>query len=124
MVLLGLNANTACSQQMYKDANVEDFAKLTDSAGVQILDVRTAEEYVAGHLSDALNIDVKQSSFKEEALKQLDKNRKVAVYCRSGRRSANAAGLLAKEGYKLVNLKGGITAWKKENQPATSLPSD
>ena len=53
MVLLGLNANTACSQQMYKDANVEDFAKLTDSAGVQILDVRTAEEYVAGHLSDA-----------------------------------------------------------------------
>ena len=120
MVLLGLNANTACSQQMYKDANVEDFAKLTDSAGVQILDVRTAEEYVAGHLSDALNIDVKQSSFKEEALKQLDKNRKVAVYCRSGRRSAHAASILAEDGFQVINLEGGILAWQKAGKEVTT----
>ena len=41
----------------------------------------------------------------------------IAVYCRSGRRSANAAGKLADVGYKCVNLKGGILAWKEANMP-------
>lgn len=113
MVLLGLGANTACSQQLFQDANVEDFAQLTDSSGVQILDVRTAEEFAEGHLRNAVNIDVKQSSFKDEALKRLDRNRRVAVYCRSGRRSATAANILVQNGFQVTNLLGGILAWQK-----------
>ncbi len=120
MVLLGLNANTACSQQMYKDANVEDFAQLTDSSGVQILDVRTAEEFAEGHLRNAVNIDVKQSSFKDEALKRLDRNRRVAVYCRSGRRSATAANILVQNGFQVTNLLGGILAWQKAGKEVTT----
>ena len=120
MVLLGLGANTACSQQLYKDAGVEDFSRLADSSGVQVLDVRTAEEFAEGHLRNAINIDMKQSSFKEESLKRLNKSRPIAVYCRSGRRSAGAAGKLGNEDYKLVNLKGGIIAWKEANMPVTT----
>jgi rhodanese-related sulfurtransferase len=53
----------------------------------------------------------------EKAKANLPLDKKIAVYCRSGRRSAGAAGKLAEEGYKLVNLKGGIIAWKEANMP-------
>ena len=117
MVLLGLGANTACSQQLFQDANVEDFAQLTDSSGVQILDVRTAEEFAEGHLRNAVNIDVKQGDFLQKAKATLPADRKIAVYCRSGRRSANACRQLAAEGYQVVNLKGGIMAWTGSQMP-------
>ena len=53
----------------------------------------------------------------EQAQAKLPKDKTIAVYCRSGRRSANAAGKLADVGYKCVNLKGGILAWKEANMP-------
>ena len=120
MVLLGLGANTACSQQLFQNANVEDFSRLADSSGVQILDVRTAEEFAEGHLERAINIDYQQSDFVEKAKATLPMDKKIAIYCRSGRRSAGAAGKLSYEGYKLVNLKGGIIAWKAANMPVTA----
>ncbi len=120
MVLLGLGANTACSQQLFQNANVEDFSRLADSSGVQILDVRTAEEFAEGHLPNAINIDVKQSSFKEDALKQLDKSRRIAVYCRSGRRSVTAANILVQNGFQVTNLDGGILAWQKAGKEVTT----
>jgi L-ascorbate metabolism protein UlaG (beta-lactamase superfamily) len=48
--------------------------------------------------------------------------KKIALYCRSGRRSSNAAGRLAAEGYQCVNLKGGISAWKEAGRPVTTEP--
>ena len=79
-----------------------------------LLDVRTPEEYKEGHLKGAINIDVKDSvNFKKKALVQLPKDKTVMVYCRSGRRSANAAGILAAEGYMVFSLEGGILAWKE-----------
>ena len=79
-----------------------------------LLDVRTPEEYKEGHLKGAINIDVKDSvNFKKKALAQLPKDKTVMVYCRSGRRSANAAGILAVEGYMVFSLEGGILAWKE-----------
>jgi rhodanese-related sulfurtransferase len=53
----------------------------------------------------------------EKAKAALPMDKKIAVYCRSGRRSANAAGKLAAEGYRCVNLKGGIVAWKEADKP-------
>ena len=120
LTLLGMGASTACSQQAFENADVEGFAKLISNSNVQLLDVRTAEEFAEGHLADALNIDVKQSSFLAEATAQLDKQRPVAVYCRSGRRSANAANMLTEQGYKVVNLSGGIIAWKDAGRPVTT----
>ena len=110
---------TGCCQQNYENTDPEGFAKLIAEPSVVVLDVRTAEEFNEGHIEGAVNIDYKQSGFVEKSKATLPKNRTIAVYCRSGRRSAGAAELLAAEGYKLVNLMGGILAWKESNRPVT-----
>ena len=119
LAMLGLNVGTACSQQDYKNMDVNQFAELTTNENVQLVDVRTAEEFAEGHIDGALNIDVKLNDFLQKAKEQLDVNKPVAVYCRSGRRSANAASILAKEGFKVTNLSGGIVAWKEKQMPTT-----
>ena len=125
MATFGLT--TACGQANYEDTDVKGFAELMNDPNVVVLDVRTVEEFKEGHLEGALNIDQGQSDFMEKAKATLsiDKttestNQQIAVYCRSGRRSASAAGRLAAVGYKVVNLKGGITAWKEAKMPVTT----
>jgi len=120
LALLGIGASTACSQQAFNNADVDGFAKLIGNTHVQLLDVRTAEEYAEGHIDQALNIDAKQSDFLQKAMETLDKTRPVAVYCRSGRRSANAASMLTEQGYEVVNLQGGIQAWKASQKPIST----
>ena len=111
LAVLGLN--TACGQQNFEDTDVQGFAELVADTNVIVLDVRTASEFAEGHLERAINIDYHQSDFVEKAMAILPLDKTIAVYCRSGRRSAGAAGKLAEKGYKLVNLKGGIIAWKE-----------
>ena len=118
MAALGLN--TACAQANYENADVKGFAELMNDPNVVVLDVRTADEFKEGHLVGALNIDQAQSDFIEKAKVALPTDKTIAVYCRSGRRSASAAGRLAAEGYKAVNLKGGIIAWKEAKKPVTT----
>lgn len=118
LAVLGLNS--ACGQKNYEDADVNGFVELIANPDVVILDVRTASEYAEGHIEGAINIDYKQNDFVEKSKAALPKDRTIALYCRSGRRSAGAADLLAKEGYKLVNLKGGIVAWQEANMPVTN----
>ena len=116
-LIAALGLTTACCQQKFENTDPEGFAALIADTTVVVLDVRTAEEFKDGHIAYALNIDVKQNDFVKKALATLPKNKTVAVYCRSGRRSANAAGLLAKKGYKCVNLYGGILAWIEAGKP-------
>jgi L-ascorbate metabolism protein UlaG (beta-lactamase superfamily)/rhodanese-related sulfurtransferase len=85
-----------------------------------LLDVRTASEFAESHIADAVNIDVNGNDFIKKALERLDKQFTIAVYCRSGRRSANAANQLAKEGFKVVNLTGGINAWTDAQMPVST----
>ncbi len=118
MAALGLN--TACAQANYENADVKGFAELMNDPNVVVLDVRTADEFKEGHLVGALNIDQTQSDFIEKAKVALPTDKTIAVYCRSGRRSASAAGRLAAVGYKAVNLKGGIIAWKEAKKPVTT----
>lgn len=118
LAVLGLNS--ACGQENFGNADVTGFAELAADTNVVVLDVRTASEFAEGHLERAINIDYQQSDFVEEAKATLPMDKKIAVYCRSGRRSAGAAGKLSYEGYKLVNLKGGIIAWKAANMPVTA----
>ena len=118
LAMLGLN--TACGQGNFENAEVSEFAELVADSNVVVLDVRTASEFAEGHLERAINIDYHQSDFVEKAKATLPLDKKIAVYCRSGRRSAGAAGKLGNEGYKLVNLKGGIIAWKEANRPVTT----
>ena len=120
LTLLGLNFGSACSGQNYENQNVKEFDELIKNSNVLLLDVRTPSEFAESHLADAINIDVNGSDFVKKALERIDKHFTIAVYCRSGRRSANAAGLLAKEGFKVVNLSGGITAWTDAQKPVTT----
>ena len=115
LAVLGLN--TACGQQNFENADVAGFAELVADSSVVVLDVRTASEYAEGHIEGSINLDQGQSDFMEKARAALPADRKIAIYCRSGRRSANAAGRLADEGYLCVNLKGGIIAWKESGKP-------
>ena len=119
-LLATLGLSTACGQQNFENADVQGFSELIENPDVVVLDVRTASEYAEGHLVGALHIDQGQSDFMEKAKAALSKDKKVAVYCRSGRRSANAAGKLAAEGYQCVNLKGGILAWKEAGKAVTT----
>ena len=117
LTVLGLN--TACSQN-FENYEVKEFAELIADSNVVILDVRKADEFAEGHITGAVLIDQFQSDFVEQAQAKLPKDKTIAVYCRSGRRSANAAGKLADVGYKCVNLKGGIIAWKDAGKPVVT----
>ena len=122
-LLAALGLTTACGQQRsgaaenFENVEVAAFAELIADSNVVILDVRKVDEFAEGHIKGAILIDQFQSDFVEQAQAKLPKGKTIAVYCRSGRRSANAAGKLADIGYKCVNLKGGILAWKKADMP-------
>lgn len=98
----------------YKTVGPAEFAAFVGDTAVQLIDVRTPSEYVEGHLYGAVLINVQDSDFLKRATAQLVQECPVAVYCRSGRRSASAACLLVKAGYEVVNLDGGIMAWQSE----------
>ena len=122
LALLGLAS--ACGQQGYENADVNGFATRIAAPDVVLLDVRTDKEFKEGHIQNALNIDFKQDGFVEKAKSMLPADKTIAVYCRSGVRSALAAAKLAGEGYKVVNLKGGIMAWKEAEKPVVTDDAD
>lgn len=100
-----------------KRMNAEEFSKLITSDKVQILDVRTADEYAESHIPGSKNVDVLQSDFEQRTADILDAAKPVAVYCRSGKRSMVAAAKLIARGMKVYNLDGGILQWLQENKP-------
>lgn len=119
-LLATLGLTTACGQGNFENVDVNGFAELVADSNVVVLDVRTASEFAEGHIEGAINLDQAQSDFMEKAQAALPVEKKIAIYCRSGRRSANAAGRLADVGYKCVNLKGGIIAWKEADKPVAT----
>ena len=76
-----------------------------------ILDVRTPEEFAAGHIAGAILIPDYEIGEKAERV-LTDKDQLILVYCRSGRRSKNAASELAALGYTNIKEFGGINDWK------------
>jgi rhodanese-related sulfurtransferase len=78
--------------------------KIDTSSATAIIDVRTAEEFQAGHLDGAININVEGPNFDQE-ISALDKAGEYFVYCRSGRRSAIAVTRMSELGFsKLTDL--------------------
>ena len=71
----------------------------------------TVKKYKIGHIAKAINIDVMKDDFKTKATSLLPKDKTIALYCRSGRRSKKAAGILVENGYKVVELNSGISGW-------------
>lgn len=94
-----------------------DFGAKSQEAGVVTLDVRTAGEFMSGHIKGAINIDVEGTQFASE-ISKLDKTATYALYCQSGRRSAIAAEIMTDAGFKpLFNLENGIQSWQAAGLP-------
>lgn len=113
-ILLGLLGFVSCihaQSDSIKTVSANDFEQIIKSDSVVLVDVRTADEYNDGHIDGAKNIDVLKDDFEKVALSALPKDKTIAVYCRSGKRSMKAVNILAKEGYKVVNLRGGWIEW-------------
>lgn len=99
--------------QVVHRVGVDDF-KAQMGAEVQLVDVRTPEEYAAGHIGEALNYNVNGADFKKQ-VESLDKSKPVLVYCKMGGRSARAAKMLEEMGFTTIyDLEGGYTDWAKQ----------
>ncbi len=98
------------------DANA--FEQKLNAGGAQVLDVRTAGEFIGGHLKNVLQADWTDREQFVERTKHLDKNKTLLIYCASGIRSAQAAAFLKQEGFReVINLQGGIAAWNAAGKP-------
>ena len=117
-LLLAVMLLTACGQDrnndqeaVYLNITAEEAKQIMDSEdGYIILDVRTQEEYDQGHIPGAIMISHEEITEKAEDV-LTDKDQLILVYCRSGRRSKEAAQVLADLGYTNVKEFGGIIDW-------------
>ncbi|MGN0202103.1 MAG: rhodanese-like domain-containing protein [Candidatus Cryptobacteroides sp.] len=122
MSLIGCNAQGGQHKdgqgKGFKTVGVEEFAAAVADSAVAVLDVRTADEYAAGHIGRAINIDVLEEGFLAKVLDTVPEGRTVALYCRSGNRSKKAASMLSGK-YEVIELGSGYNGWiagkKKED---------
>jgi len=89
--------------------------QLTDDENSIILDVRSSEEFEAGFIPEAKQLDIRNPETFIQGLKSLEKSASYYVYCRSGARSAQACQVMSQMGFETTfNLLGGILDWKGE----------
>jgi rhodanese-related sulfurtransferase len=102
------------TSKVVKHITVEEARSMIDTNEVLVvIDVRTPEEFAEGTIPKAINIDVKANDFLDQIIK-LDKEKTYLLSCRSGKRSARAAGIMEENGFKyLYNMKGGYLQWQK-----------
>ena len=95
-----------------KTLSVIEFSKkLSQTQNVQLLDVRTPEEFKADHLDNAINNNILATDFGAKT-QSLNKSKPLFVYCKAGSRSAKAAEKLAALGFAIIyNLDGGLMKW-------------
>lgn len=106
--MFGFNKSSAPAFQNLTPAQ---FAEGLRQPGAVLVDVRRPEEFAAGHLPGAVNLEVTAPDFGQRVA-ALDKNKPTYVYCRSGARSATAAGQLTTAGFaQVANLLGGVLDW-------------
>ena len=114
LVALVTVITTSCRPKLAEKLSLEEYETLmANTKKLQLVDVRTPEEFQAGHITDAVMIDFKSADFREK-VKSLKKRKPVAVYCKSGNRSGQAFAILQEMGFrKIYDLEGGITAWQQ-----------
>lgn len=117
LTALGLGTSSCAQQENITSVDANHFENAIHANNVQLLDVRTANEYAEGHIAYATNVDVQQNDFLAKVEQTFTKTKPAYVYCRSGKRSMMAANKLAKTGYKVINLRGGILEWIDASKP-------
>lgn len=108
----------------FSSVSVDEFARVMSDTNVVVLDVRTVDEHVAGHIAGtALHIDVLKSDFDSLATVGIKEGSTVALYCRSGNRSKRAASTLAAKGYRVIELATGYNGWVQAGKPVVTAES-
>ena len=118
-LLLALTLLYACSPGGYRNIDVKEAKALLDGkrGDVFLLDVRTRQEFSAGHLEGAFLIPIDSLDVRMVELMP-HKEKEIVVYCAVGGRSSKAANLLLKKGFtKITNMSGGIQAWQQAGYP-------
>lgn len=115
----------SCSAQKKTNLDANDFEKAIQQKNIQVLDVRTAGEFQAGHIQQALQANWNNKTEFSNRIQYVDKDKPVYVYCLAGGRSAAAASWLRENGYKEVyELSGGMTAWRAANKPVEGTAAE
>lgn len=127
-LILLISVAYAC--QSSKSSNVEIMdvqaakALLDEDNSIIVLDVRTLEEFNAGHLAGAINISIRDENF-EERISDLDKNSKYLIHCTANipdGRSAKSISIMSDLGFQyLISLKGGYAAWIDKGYEVTTM---
>lgn len=117
-ILFVVMSLSSCQDTSKNDAiqvvTAEEMQTLLELDDVQLIDVRTPEEYADGYIENFQNIDFLSATFDEDIL-ELDKNKPVILYCRSGGRSAKCAKKMLEAGFvKIYDLQGGISKWEHD----------
>ena len=92
-----------------KEITFNDFYQLYQNEQLSLVDVREVEEFQMLHLEGAQNLPLSQLA---DTYNQLDKDLLYYVICKSGMRSARACQFLAEQGYDVINVQGGVTAFE------------
>ena len=119
VLLLFMQMSLVCCQSAEAEAQIVNKEKVysllqqVEEGSVQLLDVRTPEEFNRGAIPGALNLDIRSEDFTEQ-LEDLDKDKPVILYCQSGFRSNKAAGILLSLGFtQVLDYKGGYSDWSR-----------
>lgn len=90
------------TEQKHVRVSLEEFKEIIKDPEVQLVDVRTPEEYAGGYIDEAANIDFRSPNFINDCQEKLDKSKKTAIYCAGGGRSAKALIMLKEAGFTEV----------------------
>ncbi len=116
------------SQLGFENISVQEAKELIEKGNVFVLDVRTPAEFNQSHIEEAILIPVSNAfgsnlspdNLLKARTNEVPKNKKVLVYCRTGRRSIEASAVLANAGYQVYNMEGGIGSWIDAGYPVVS----
>lgn len=106
-----VGCNNSKTTKSFVSVDASRFAEVIENEQVQIIDTRTPEEFNEGHIPGAVNINIDGEDF-DAKVAELDKSRPVAVYCRGGRRSKEAAEHMVSCGLDVTELSDGILSWQ------------
>jgi rhodanese-related sulfurtransferase len=109
----------ASLEHLQEDLSPEEVRRLVEAGEVDLVDVREPYEHEAGRIEGARHVEIPQLT---AAAQEMDPERPVVFYCRSGARSAMATQAFRASGYKAYNLTGGLVAWVGKGLPI--VPDD
>ena len=120
LLLIALAAPAVATELRAPIAPADAAAAIASDTPPQVLDVRTAEEFAQGHVPTATLIPHDELAAR---LAELDRDRPVLVYCRSGRRATDAEKVLAANGFDVRQIEGSWLRWQEESLPVEGVPA-